>query len=272
MKIKAVGAICGKVKQIVIHDQGSRQWIGDGMAAYALPDNFPEINESSACMLFDIETDKAADYYIRRQALSGQAGHLLLGAVLDGDGLPVGGVGVEGRDRGGHVERHADMPREALAGCFNVADDDDGEEYLDYDTDRRLIVDGKDLLPVSMPHRKTFFIQTKYLKPLKDAEQLQLFLRDAGPVRLSRRGREAELRQAVQAYARDLEEILLEGETLSYGENGEMIVSGIDNHPDPMILVVGTISDHTLRVGEETVSLRDLCGRSSKVLFTYDPG
>ena len=134
MKIKAVGAICGKVKQIVINDQGSRQWIGDGMAAYALPDNFPEINESSACMLFDIETDKAADYYIRRQALAG----------------------------------------------FNVADDDDGEEHLDYDTDRRLIVDGKDLLPVSMPHRKTFFIQTRYLKPLKDAEQLQLFLRDAG--------------------------------------------------------------------------------------------
>lgn len=133
MKIKAVGAICGKVKQIVIHDQGSRQWIGDGMAAYALPDNFQEINESSACMLFDIETDKAADYDIRSQALSG----------------------------------------------FNVADDDDSEEYLDYDTDRRLIVDGKDLLPVSMPQRKTYFIQTRYLKPLKDAEQLQLFLRDA---------------------------------------------------------------------------------------------
>ena len=69
-----------------------------------------------------------------------------------------------------------------------------------------------------------------------------------------------------------VEEILLEGETLSYGDDGEMIVSGIENHPDPMILVVGTISDHTLRVGEETVSLRDLCGRSSKVLFTYDPG
>ncbi len=69
-----------------------------------------------------------------------------------------------------------------------------------------------------------------------------------------------------------VEEILLEGETLTYGDNGEMIVSGIDNHPDPMILVVGTISDHTLRVGEETVSLRDLCGRSSKVLFTYEPG
>lgn len=133
MKIKAVAGLCARVKQIVIHDQGVRQWIGDGMAAYQLPDNFPEINESSACMLFNIETDKAADYYIRRRELPG----------------------------------------------FNVADDDDGEEYLEYDTDRRLIVDGKDLLPVSMPHRKTYFIQTKYLKPLKDAEQLQLFLRDA---------------------------------------------------------------------------------------------
>ena len=69
-----------------------------------------------------------------------------------------------------------------------------------------------------------------------------------------------------------VEEILLEGETLSYGGDGEMIVSNIDNRLDPMILVVGTISDHTLRVGEETVSLRDLCGRSSKVLFTYEPG
>ena len=69
-----------------------------------------------------------------------------------------------------------------------------------------------------------------------------------------------------------VEEILLEGETLSYGENGEMIVSNIEHRLDPMILVVGTISDHTLRVGEETVSLRDLCGRSSKVLFTYEPG
>ena len=69
-----------------------------------------------------------------------------------------------------------------------------------------------------------------------------------------------------------VEEILLEGETLSYGEDGEMIVSGIDHRLDPMILVVGTISDHTLRIGGETVSLRDLCGRSSKVLFTFETG
>ena len=69
-----------------------------------------------------------------------------------------------------------------------------------------------------------------------------------------------------------VEEILLEGEILTYGENGEMIVSNIEHRVDPMILVVGTISDHTFRVGAETVSLRDLCGRSSKVLFSYETG
>ena len=66
-----------------------------------------------------------------------------------------------------------------------------------------------------------------------------------------------------------VEEELGEGESLSYGENGEMIISGIDKRMDHMVLVVGTISDHTLYWGEETISLRDLCGRSSKVSFRY---
>lgn len=67
-----------------------------------------------------------------------------------------------------------------------------------------------------------------------------------------------------------VEEELLEGETLSYGDNGEMIISGIHHQVDGMILVVGTISDHTLYLGEETISLRELCGRNNKVLFTYE--
>ena len=65
-----------------------------------------------------------------------------------------------------------------------------------------------------------------------------------------------------------VEEILLEGETLEYGDDGEMIVSGIEHKIDPLIIVVGTISDHILSVGGEEVSLRDLCGRSSKVQFS----
>ena len=67
-----------------------------------------------------------------------------------------------------------------------------------------------------------------------------------------------------------VEEELGEGETLSYGENGEMIISNIEKKMDNMVIVVGTISDHTLYLGEETISLRDLCGRSSKVLFTCE--
>lgn len=69
-----------------------------------------------------------------------------------------------------------------------------------------------------------------------------------------------------------VEEELAEGETLSYGENGEMIISNIEKKMDNLVIVVGTISDHTLYLGEETVSLRDLCGRSSKVLFTCQQG
>jgi len=134
MKIKAVAALCSKVKQIVIQDQRTRQWIGDGAAAYVLPDNFPELDEASVCTMFDIETEKAANYYIRRESLSG----------------------------------------------FSTVDNDDEEEWLDYSENRRLLIDGKDLLPVTMSQCKTFFIQTKYLKPLADTEQLQLFLRGGG--------------------------------------------------------------------------------------------
>lgn len=69
-----------------------------------------------------------------------------------------------------------------------------------------------------------------------------------------------------------VEEELGEGETLSYGENGEMIISNIEKKIDNMVIVVGTISDHTLYLRDETISLRDLCGRSSKVLFSCQRG
>lgn len=74
------------------------------------------------------------------------------------------------------------------------------------------------------------------------------------------------------SFGAGVEETLGEGETLSYGENGEMIISNIEKKMDNLVIVVGTISDHTLYIGEETISLRDLCGRSSKVLFTCQQG
>ena len=65
---------------------------------------------------------------------------------------------------------------------------------------------------------------------------------------------------------------LNEGETLSYGEDGSIIVSGINKRLDNLIYIVGTVSDHTLVIdGGEEISLRDLCGKNAKVRFKWEP-
>lgn len=64
---------------------------------------------------------------------------------------------------------------------------------------------------------------------------------------------------------------LNEGETLTYDENGAMVISGIDRLIPSFVIFVGTVSDHTLQIGGEQISLRDLCGRNAKVHITYEP-
>lgn len=64
---------------------------------------------------------------------------------------------------------------------------------------------------------------------------------------------------------------LNEGETLSYDENGAMIISGIDRVIPDYLIFVGTVSDHTLKIGEKEISLRELCGRNTKLRITYEP-
>ena len=59
---------------------------------------------------------------------------------------------------------------------------------------------------------------------------------------------------------------LEEGQELTYGEDGSMIVTGFNRRMDDLVYFVGTVSDHTLTLpGGEEVSLRDLCGRNAKV-------
>ncbi|MBQ6311848.1 MAG: DUF1850 domain-containing protein, partial [Lachnospiraceae bacterium] len=64
---------------------------------------------------------------------------------------------------------------------------------------------------------------------------------------------------------------LLEGQTLTYGEDGSMIISGTEIKMDNLIYRVGTVSDHvlTLENGDE-ISLRELCGRSARVGFRFE--
>ena len=67
---------------------------------------------------------------------------------------------------------------------------------------------------------------------------------------------------------------LEEGQTLTYGEDGSMIITGFDKKMEDLIYFVGTVSDHTMVIREGTedeqqVSLRDLCGRNAMVRFCW---
>ncbi|NLV37345.1 MAG: DUF1850 domain-containing protein [Clostridiaceae bacterium] len=58
-----------------------------------------------------------------------------------------------------------------------------------------------------------------------------------------------------------------EEQVLEYGDDGSMIVSGFERQMDSLSYIVGTVSDHTLYINNESISLRDLCGRNTTVHF-----
>lgn len=61
-----------------------------------------------------------------------------------------------------------------------------------------------------------------------------------------------------------------EGGILEYGADGSMIVSGLEQPMNNLSYIVGTVSDHLLKVGGESVSLRKLCGRNATVRFSWE--
>ena len=61
-----------------------------------------------------------------------------------------------------------------------------------------------------------------------------------------------------------------DGQTLTYDENGEMVGSGFNKEMPYLSDIVGTVSDHTLTLHGKEISLRDLCGRNSKVEFSCE--
>ena len=63
---------------------------------------------------------------------------------------------------------------------------------------------------------------------------------------------------------------LNEGEVLSYGEDGSMIISNIHQNRTGVSYIVGTVYDHILTVDEEQISLRDMCGRNTAIRFDYE--
>lgn len=60
----------------------------------------------------------------------------------------------------------------------------------------------------------------------------------------------------------------LEGDQkMTYDEDGNMIITGFDITYDPLRYCVGTVSDHVLTLGGEEISLRNMCGRQTNVVF-----
>lgn len=60
---------------------------------------------------------------------------------------------------------------------------------------------------------------------------------------------------------------ITDSQTLSYLEDGSMVVSNIDARMNYLSYIVGTISDHVLHIGGRDISLRDLCGKNRVIQF-----
>jgi len=58
---------------------------------------------------------------------------------------------------------------------------------------------------------------------------------------------------------------LMDGETLSYDQEGNMIISDFKHSYTSLNLIVGTVSDHILTIQGKEISLRELCGRNTSV-------
>jgi hypothetical protein len=69
------------------------------------------------------------------------------------------------------------------------------------------------------------------------------------------------------AFGAGVQTELAAGQKLEYGQDGSMIVSGFNRLMDSLSYIVGTVSDHTLQIGEDRISLRELCGRNTTVRF-----
>lgn len=65
---------------------------------------------------------------------------------------------------------------------------------------------------------------------------------------------------------------LEEGQTLTYAEDGAMIISGFDKPIADLSYIVSPVYDHILLVNGEEISLRQLCGEERLVSFRFEKG
>lgn len=74
-------------------------------------------------------------------------------------------------------------------------------------------------------------------------------------------------RTIYSAFGAGVQTEILDGQTLEFDEDGNMVVSGFGTVFPRVDYLVGTVSDHILEIQGESISLRDLCGRNAHVYF-----
>ena len=74
-----------------------------------------------------------------------------------------------------------------------------------------------------------------------------------------------------RSFGAGVQTALNEGEKMTYDDEGNMVITGIDKTFDPLIYIVGTVSDHILGLDGKEISLRNLCGRNARVVFDVAP-
>lgn len=78
------------------------------------------------------------------------------------------------------------------------------------------------------------------------------------------------VRTIYYSFGAGVQTLIEENQTLEYGDDGSMIISGFDRPMDHLSYIVGTVSDHKLEINGESISLRELCGRNASVSFSYE--
>ena len=74
-------------------------------------------------------------------------------------------------------------------------------------------------------------------------------------------------RTVYSAFGAGVQTEIEEGQTLTYDDEGNMVVSGFNIEFPRIKYIVGTVSDHILEIGSEKISLRDKCGRNAHIYF-----
>ena len=74
-------------------------------------------------------------------------------------------------------------------------------------------------------------------------------------------------RTIYSAFGAGVQTEIEEGQTLEYDEDGNMVVSGFNIIFPEVKYIVGTVSDHILRIEGEYISLTELCGKNAHIAF-----